>query len=91
MTLEEMNEIFEANQDKYLDRGDEKLCDLNAFLKLQDLAPVDGDIVSNAQHDVFWVAHDENEVADNATEEDIIFLIRCGVMYEIGMGFSFFT
>lgn len=92
MTTEEMSELFEKySNTHYLVRGEENLRDLDAFIRLQKLAPVDGDIISASEHDQFWLAHDEGKVAEAAIEEDVIYLVRCGVLYDEGEGFSFFA
>jgi hypothetical protein len=58
--------------------------DLCAFVKLNELVPGDDDIVSAAEHDEIWLAIDVEELAEVITEDDIIFLLRCGVMFDEG-------
>lgn len=92
MTVDEMAALFEKHDDLYLkDKGFEGPADLNAIIRLQRIAPVKGDVVSASEHDQFWLAFDEEKVAEAITEDDIIYLKRCGLLYEEGMGFSFFA
>jgi len=67
--------------------------DLCAFLMLHDLAPrpvVDGrdyvrDMVSCAEHDEIWLDTDVNLLAQNATEDDVVTLVRCGIRFDASM------
>lgn len=91
MTLEELEALFEKHEDEY--KNSDLIPaprDLAAMNKMQLLVPAKGDIVSAAEHDEYWLATDPEEFAAVATEEDVIFLRRCGVLYEEGMGFSFY-
>jgi hypothetical protein len=56
--------------------------DLHAFLLLDRLAPGNKDLISAAEHDVFFLDVDMEVLAANATEDDIRDLIRCGVRYD---------
>ena len=53
-----------------------------AFMLLDRLAPGRADIVSCAEHDRIWLCIPPSEIAGEATEEDIITLIRCGIMLD---------
>jgi hypothetical protein len=55
--------------------------DLHAFLLLDELVPGVCDIVSSAEHDEICLEISLEELAEAATEEQIIELIRCGVRY----------
>lgn len=56
--------------------------DLCAFILLDKLVPVKfGDIVCAAEHDEIWLSTDITKLAEVATEEDIKFLVGCGVRY----------
>lgn len=57
--------------------------DLCAFLLLDKLLPEKGDIVSAAEHDEIYLAVDCDELAKVSTQEDIIYLRRCGVRYDV--------
>ena len=75
------------NDDEYLksERCTERICqrdDLNAFLILDRLLPGKQNIVSCAEHDIFYLDVDVERLEDVATDEDILNLIRCGVLYE---------
>lgn len=92
MTLEELDELFEKHADEYLNKGEIKgPKDLAAFNRLHELVPSDKDIVSASEHDEYWLSIEPEDFAAAATEEDVIFLCRCGVMYADGMGFSLFA
>jgi len=82
MTVEELAEIFEAHDDKYLEGEIDGPSDLAAFNLLNKLVPSNKDIVSCAEHDEFWLSTSPEELAAVATEEDIIFLIRCGIRFD---------
>lgn len=56
--------------------------DLCAFLLLDRLVPGTTDMVSSAEHDEIWLDTDCDELAAVATEDDILFLVRCGVRYD---------
>jgi hypothetical protein len=56
--------------------------DLCAFLLLDKLVPGNRDIVGDAGHDEIGLDVDLEALAEAATEEDIITLIRCGVRYD---------
>lgn len=79
-----INEIFEKHDSEYLEfeRVQNKLSnrpDIHAFLLLDKLVPGESDIVSSAEHDEIWLAVEPEELAQVATEEQIVELIRCGV------------
>ena len=57
--------------------------DIHAFLLLDKLVPrPNRDMVSSAEHDEIWLDVDPEELAEAATEEQIIELIRCGVRFD---------
>ena len=56
--------------------------DLHAFLLLDQLVPGTTDIISNAEHDQFYLSIDPEELAAAATGEQVTDLIRCGVIYD---------
>lgn len=87
MTTEEIIALFEKHDDLYLqvlmgtapEAGPTKRWDLNAFLLLERLVPGEGDMISAAEHDEFFLSVDLEELAKVATEEDVKTLLRCGV------------
>lgn len=87
MTKEEMLELFEKHNGKYIKFEDyvknplSKRPDLHAFLLMDKLVPGNGDIISAAEHDEFYIDIDPEELAENITEEQIIELVACGVGY----------
>lgn len=79
-----LEEIFKKHIKEYLEfkRVENKLNsrkDLHAFILLNDLLPSDGDMVSAAAHDQIWLSVGLDELAEVATEAQIIDLIRCGI------------
>lgn len=83
MTTEELLALFEKDGEYIeFERIDNPPCrrrDICAFLRLQELTPGDGPIVSAAEHDEIFLAVNLDELAAVATEADIIYLQRCGV------------
>ncbi len=85
-----IEELFEKHDDEYIkfDRVQNprhSRPDLCAFLMLHDLSPAKKpgrDMISSAEHDEIWLDIDVDQVAENATEEDIITLIRCGIRFD---------
>lgn len=56
--------------------------DLHAFALLDRLVPGHGDMVCAAEHDEIYLAVEPEQLAQVATEDQIIELIRCGVRYD---------
>ncbi len=93
----DLNAAFEKYDDEFLkfDRIENprhSRPDICAFLMLHDLVSSnkDRDMVCAAEHDEIWLEVDPEEVAANATEEQICDLIRCGVRYT-DYGFGLFV
>ena len=80
----DISATFEKHEDEFLkyDRIESPRHaspDLCAFLVLHDIVGGSRDMVSSAEHDEIWLDVDISELAEKATESDIITLIRCGV------------
>ncbi len=79
---------FDEHQDEYVefdkipnkDRRHPRQ-DLCAFLYLHEKLGGKGDVVSAAEHDQFWLAWDAEDL-EKLTEEDVIYVLRCGVLYD---------
>ncbi len=56
--------------------------DLHAFNLLDKLVPDKFDIISRSDHDIIYLQVKPEKLAEVATEEQVIELIRCGVMYD---------
>lgn len=56
--------------------------DICAFLLLDKLVPGNGDMVAAAEHDEIYLDTDCDKLAEVATEDDILTLVRCGVRYD---------
>ena len=90
MTLEEFVEFYETRLDKD-DFGDfedivnplHPCGDLCAMLYLSKLLPTkQRDFIGAAEHDAIYFCHDICTQCHLFTEEDIIYLLRCGVYYD---------
>jgi hypothetical protein len=85
MTFAEVYEAFSEDESLEWDRVDHKRSqrpDLHAFLLLDELVPGKQDIVSCAEHDQIWLGVEPEELDGKATQDQMIELIRCGVMYD---------
>jgi len=94
MTVERMTELFHkyCDDDNFDFDGFEKRKnpikddfvrrDLVAFVKLQTLVPGDDRIIAGAEHDKIWLGIELEDLAKVITEEDIKFLVDCGVFIE---------
>ena len=87
MDEEQIHDLFEKHNDEFLkfERIEKKRStrpDIHAFLLLNELCPLDRDIVCSASHDQIWLDPDAGEVCGKATVDQIVELIRCGVFYE---------
>ena len=85
MTID-LQATFDKFEDEYLnfDSIEEKRSqrpDLHAFLLLDALIPGTSDIVSASEHDEFYLNISPDELAEVATESDILALVRCGVRF----------
>lgn len=83
----DLEETFDKFEEEYLqfnriEKPLHRRPDLCAFLLLDRLVPGTGDMVSDVTHDEIWLDVDCDQLADVATEEDIMTLVRCGVMYD---------
>ncbi len=88
MTVEEMR-LFQDNHDEeFLKfrsiKGDtpSQRADLCAMILIDSLLPGIGDIVSAAEHDQIWLDADAGALAPLITEDQWLYLIRCGVMLD---------
>jgi len=83
-----ISKMFEKYEDDYLkfERVENKLHprpDICAFLLLDKLLPQEGqDLITAAQHDIYYLDIDCEKLAEVATELDIMTLARCGVHYD---------
>lgn len=82
-----LEELFYSKYDDeylYFDRIENKLSkrpDIHAFLLLDLIAPNEGTILSTADHYQVYLNVDLDKLAENATQEQIRDLIRCGVSF----------
>lgn len=86
----DLEAMFGKHEDEYLrfdriENPPNKRPDICGFLKLDELLPQVAqtrDIVSAAEHDQIFLDASPDELAKVATEEDIIYLHRCGIRYD---------
>ncbi len=88
MTPDELKAVFERHADQYIkfERIQKPLHprpDIAAFLRLHELCPRDRDMVCASEHDEFFLDVSPEELAAAATEDDLIYLIRCGVRLDL--------
>lgn len=80
-----IKETFKKYEDEYLNftptEGNSKRGDLSAFMLLDRLVPDDRDLISSSEHDEIFLNIDCSKLAEVASEEDILFLVRCGILY----------
>ena len=84
-----LHERFEAVNDEYIkfeniENPPTNRADLCAFLLLDKLVPSErpNDIVLCSEHDEIWLDIDAEKLNAVATDDDILFLTRCGVGYD---------
>lgn len=93
MQTSELVKFFEDHhEEEYLkfDKVVDKLsnrADLCAFMLLDKLVPAKKDIIGaamigSAEHDEIWIETSLEELAKVVTENDVLTLIRCGVMLD---------
>ena len=87
MTRERFEHLFGKHEQYYvqfeqIDNPLHNRPDLAAFLLLAELCPGSGDIIGAAEHDEVYLSIDvEKGLLPVVTEENIIYLLRCGVSY----------
>ena len=91
MNTDQLEALFDEKHDEEFlkfDRVSVKKsgrADLHAFIILDELIPGrTGDMVCSAEHDEIWLDIDADELADKATEGQVVDLIRCGVRLDDG-------
>lgn len=83
----DLHEVFEKFNDDFLkfDQVENKRCsrpDVCGFIILDELIPVNENIIGAAEHDIIYLSIDCEKLAEIATEENIHDLVRCGIMYD---------
>ena len=79
---EESNDIGEFLKFERIVDPPSQRPDLCAFLLLDKLLPGKRDIVSYAEHDQIWLDVDIDALAEVASKDDVVYLLRCGVWYD---------
>lgn len=98
MNIYDLRALFEKHNAEYLkfDRVSNpmhKCRDLCALLMLDKLVAYEGtEFIVSADHEIIYLGVSIDELAAVATEEDIITLVRCGLMTDTNnIYFSMFT
>ncbi len=97
MDVTDLRALFEKHEDEFIafDKVTPKLSqrrDLHAFILLDRLVPGHRVMVNAAEHDQFWLEVSPEDLAKVVTEEQVIELRRCGVMYDTDIdSLSFFA
>jgi hypothetical protein len=79
MTLKER---FDQYENEYLLYREAGRPDLNAFYLLDKLIPGTEDMINGAEHDEYYLSVSPEVLHQVASDEDILFLVRCGVRYD---------
>lgn len=88
MTKERMIEIFNQLADEPIfPKVSEQLShrrDLNGMMILANLfpEPTQLDFICCAEHDQIWFDVDINQLAERATEQQILDIMRCGIWFD---------
>lgn len=88
MTLDEFEALYDKHmEDEFLEFDKVKnkhsnRSDLHAFILLDKLVPGADDILAAAAHDEVWLGVAVEQLVSVITEEQIVELIRCGVLYD---------
>lgn len=83
--VEQLRDWFTAYQEsEYLNgwEGRADRLDMAGLNRLDKLVPGQRDMIVAAEHDEIWLAVCLKDLAGVATEEDVIYLIRCGILYD---------
>ena len=97
MTMPELIAIFDNHASEFakFELVENKLssrADLHGMMLLDRLDPGRDYILAAAEHDQIWFGADPETVARNATEDDLLVLMRCGVLLaDDGDSFSMFV
>jgi hypothetical protein len=92
MNTHELQDLFESHRGEYLSFKDIEVkrarrADLHAFIMLDELVEPsheDDDIVSCSGHDIIYLGLTAKQLAAaNPTMEQVIDLIRCGVLMNV--------
>lgn len=84
--MKDLELMFKKLGDEFLefDRIENKLHqrpDICAFIYLDKLQPKTRDMISAAEHDGIYLDTDCEKLSETITEDDVIYLLRCGVRY----------
>jgi len=87
MNEKQLRQLFKLHSAEYLDfelvqNKRSRRADIHAFLLLDSLLPAEGNMISCAEHDEFWLEVDLEQLAKVITEDQVVELIRCGVQMD---------
>jgi len=85
--IESLNDFFTQNGDLFgkfelVEPKRSSYRDLHAFLLLEELSPGGRYIISGTGHEIFWLNTDCARLYEQATRDQLIELIQCGVLYD---------
>ena len=81
--MRDLEKFFEEHSDKFLvQESPYYRRDLQAFNRINELVPGNTVMVSAAAHDQIWLGVDPDALNAAASDDDLIFLMRCGVGYD---------
>jgi uncharacterized radical SAM superfamily Fe-S cluster-containing enzyme len=86
MTRDEIENFLNNHEEDFLDFDSVKdkksnRADLHAFIILDSLFPSDNDIIANSEHEIIFIDVDVDEFCDKITEDVLLDLHRCGILY----------
>jgi len=95
LDIDDLRNLFDKHSDEFYEFNKIKnklseRSDLHAILLLDQLLPGSNRIISAAEHDLVYLGIDVEEFCKVATEDHLIELIRCGLLYQQD-SFGFFT
>ena len=80
--FEEYSETSSCLDFDQIENKRSKRTDLHVFLLLDSLLPASTDIIESAEHDVIYLQASVEELAKVITEDQVLELVKCGVMID---------
>lgn len=85
----DLSELFEKHSDEFLcfekvENKRSNYMDIHAYLLLEQICGPGHKMIAGARHDEVFLDANVETLAEKATEEQIVELIRCGIRYDEG-------